>query len=1055
MIKKIVSLCVQQPAIIILLTLISMAAGILSFLKLPIDAVPDITNTQVQIITRVDGMVPEEIERKVTFPIESALNGIIGVTQSRSITRFGISHVTVVFDETMDIYKARQLVMERLTSIIPDLPNGIRPELGPISTGLGEIFHYQVEATKKETGDQRLLQLMELRALQDWFVRPRLLRVKGVTEINTIGGYEKQYHIQPDLSVMKTHLITFDDIAAAVKRNNLSVGGGYIQEPKTQFLIQADGLLKGISDIEEIPIKVSKSLNVIKIKDVAKVRLSTELRNGAALINGEESVLGTVMMTMGENSRLVAQRVAEEVQKINKIMPNGYTLKALYDRSVMVDATLLTVEKNLLFGCALVVLFLLLLVGNLQAAVIVALVIPVSLLITFILMKMNGISGNLMSLGCLDFGIIIDSAVIVVDATMRLVSKESLRLGRPLSRDEIKNASVDGTSHVFKEAFFGQLIIVLVFLPIFALTGVEGKMFVPIATTFVYALLAALVLSFTLVPTLCGLLLPGKLAVKKPWLMRQAENIFAPLFERALNQRKAVMITVLVIVLFSGLVFTRMGGEFIPQLDEGSLALDMVRPVEISTNRSISQQALTEKIILKFPEVSHTFSRLGTSSVPADPSGINLGDTFVMLHPKEEWPEVNGKVRSKPELVNAIVDEVKKGVQEQVFMTTQPMQMRFNDLLEGTRADVSIKIFGSDVDTLEKISREIENSVKSVPGTGDIQLQLKARVPVLKITPKFLDLRQLGFGNETILAPVGVGYQGENVGNIYNGVQRFPIIVRLDHPDREDLGKMRQMPVGYSDDLQVPFEAAADIKMQETYQSLYRESSERRTAVLVSLKDRDVQSWVTEAIAKVEKEVKFPSGYSIEWGGNYKNLQNAKRSLSYLVPMTLLLVFFIIYMVFKKVSDALIIFCCVPLSLVGGIFVLSLMGLNFSVSAGVGFIALFGISVLNGVILVSYYRELAHEGKKPQEAVKEGTKVLLRPILMTALVDAFGFLPMMLATGLGAEVQKPLAAVVVGGIISSTILAIFVLPLLYLSKEEKKIHQEEISNELSSPIPGE
>jgi cobalt-zinc-cadmium resistance protein CzcA len=1055
MIKKLVALCVHQPAIIILLTLICMAAGILSFLKLPIDAVPDITNTQVQIITRVDGMVPEEIERKVTFPIESALNGIIGVTQSRSITRFGISHVTVVFDEFMDIYKARQLVMERLTSIIPDLPQGIRPELGPISTGLGEIFHYQVEAIKKETGAQRLLQLMELRALQDWFVRPRLLRVKGVTEINTIGGYEKQYHIQPDLSVMKTHLITFDDIAQAVKRNNLSVGGGYIQEAKTQFLIQADGLLKGISDIEEIPIKVSKSLNVIKIKDVAKVRLSTELRNGAALINGEESVLGTVMMTMGENSRLVAQRVAEEVQKINKIIPEGYTLNALYDRSVMVDATLLTVEKNLLFGCALVVLFLLLLVGNIQAALIVALVIPVSLLMTFILMKMNGISGNLMSLGCLDFGIIIDSAVIVVDATMRLVSKESLRLGRPLSRDEIKITSIDGTSHVFKEAFFGQLIIVLVFLPIFALTGVEGKMFVPIATTFVYALLAALVLSFTLVPTLCGLLLPGKIAVKKPWLMRQAEHIFAPLFERALNQRKAVMITVLVIVFCSGLVFTRMGGEFIPQLDEGSLALDMVRPVEISTNRSISQQALTEKIILKFPEVSHTFSRLGTSSVPADPSGINLGDTFVMLHPKKEWPQVNGKVRSKPELVYAIVDEVKKGVQEQVFMTTQPMQMRFNDLLEGTRADVSIKIFGSDVDTLEKISREIENSVKSVPGTGEIQLQLKARVPVLKITPKFQDLRQLGFGNETILAPVGVGYQGENVGNIYNGVQRFPIIVRLDHPDREDLGKMRQMPVGYSDDLQVPFEAAADIKMQETYQSLYRESSERRTAVLVSLKDRDVQSWVTEAMAKVEKEVKFPSGYSIEWGGNYKNLQNAKRSLSYLVPMTLLLVFFIIYMVFKKVSEALIIFCCVPLSLVGGIFALFLMGLNFSVSAGVGFIALFGISVLNGVILVSYYRELAHEGKKPHEAVKEGTKVLLRPILMTALVDAFGFLPMMLATGLGAEVQKPLAAVVVGGIISSTILAIFVLPLLYLFHAEKNHQDQEVGHQLSSPIPGE
>ena len=1037
MIKKIVSFCVNQPAIIILLTLTAMAMGVASFLELPIDAVPDITNTQVQIITRVDGLVPEEIERKVTFPIESALNGIIGVSQSRSITRFGISHVTVVFDDKMDIYKSRQLVMERLTSITPDLPAGVRPELGPISTGLGEIFHYQVEAKEKKFGEDRLLQLMELRALQDWFVRQRLLRVKGVTEINTIGGYEKQYHIQPDLALMRHNVVTFDDISAAVKRNNLSVGGGYVEEGQTQYLIQADGLLKGIPDIEEIPIKINKSLNVIKIKDVAKVRLSTELRNGAALINGEESVLGTVMMTMGENSRLVARKVAKEIENINKMMPEGYNLTPLYDRSEMVDATLLTVEKNLLFGCALVVLFLLLLVGNLQAAMIVALVIPVSLLITFILMKMNGISGNLMSLGCLDFGIIIDSAVIVVDATMRMISKQSAKLGRSLSRDEIKNVSVDGTHHVFKEAFFGQLIIVLVFLPIFALTGVEGKMFVPIATTFVYALLAALVLSFTLVPTLCGLLLPGQLSIKKPCLMRMAENIFSPLFEKTLKRRTLVVSMALGIVVFSGWLFTRMGGEFIPQLDEGSLALDMVRKVDIATSRSIELQAETEKAILKFPEVSHTFSRIGTSSIPADPNGINLGDTFVMLHPKNEWKEVNGKVRTKQELVTDIVNAVKLAVPDQMFMTTQPMQMRFNDLLEGIRADVSIKVFGPDVDTLEKISREIEAIVRPVSGTGEVQLQLKARVPVLRITPKSSELGQLGFGNEMILGPVGVGYQGEKVGTIYNGVQRFPIFVRLDHPDRNSLEKMRLMQVGISDELQVPFKDVANLERKETYQSLFRESSERRTAVLVSLKDRDVQSWVTEALAKVEKSVKIPSGYSLEWGGNYKNLQNAKRSLSYLVPLTLLLVFFIIYLVFKKMSHALVIFCCVPLSLVGGILFLAFMGLNFSVSAGVGFIALFGISVLNGVILVSYYRELAHEGMSPEKAVQEGTLVLLRPILMTALVDAFGFLPMMMATGLGAEVQKPLAAVVVGGIISSTLLAIFVLPVLYLWVEKK------------------
>jgi cobalt-zinc-cadmium resistance protein CzcA len=1039
MIKKFVQFSVEQPAIILLLMLLAIFSGIGSFLKLPIDAVPDITNTQVQIITRVNGLVPEEIERKVTFPIESSLNGIIGVSQSRSITRFGISHVTVVFDDQMDIYRARQLVMERLNSIQPDLPQGVRPELGPISTGLGEIFHYQVEAKNVlKNPKERELQLMEIRALQDWFVRPRLLRVKGVTEINTIGGYEKQYHIQPDLNLMKKYAVTFDEISQSVKKNNLSVGGGYVENYPTQLLIQADGLLKNISDIEELPVKINKSLNVIKIKDIAKVKLSTELRNGSALIDGEEGVLGTVLMTMGENSRIVARRVGEEIEKVSKIIPGDYTIRPLYDRSVMVDATLLTVEKNLLFGCGLVVLFLLLLVGNLQAALIVAIVIPISLLITFVLMKINGISGNLMSLGCLDFGIIIDSAVIVVDSTMRLISKESKKLGRALTRKEIQTATVEGTNHVFKEAFFGQIIIVLVFLPIFALSGVEGKMFAPIATTFVYALLAALVLSFTLVPTLCGLILPGEISVKKPWLMSFAERLFIPLFNKTLAHRKFVIASAIGIVTISFIIFSRMGGEFIPQLDEGSLALDMVRPVDIATTRSIELQRQTEKTILSFPEVTHTFSRLGTSSIPTDPSGINLGDTFVMLHPKDSWPKINGKARTKPELVNDIVEKIKKDIPDQSFITTQPMQMRFNDLLEGIRADVSIKVFGPNVETLESLSKEIEKTVKAIRGTGDIQLQLKARVPVLKITPKENEMHQLGFGNEHILGPVGVGYQGENIGSIYNGVQRFPIFVRLDHPDREDLEKMRNMPVGFTDSLIVPFKDVANIEKQETYQSLFRESSERRTAVLVSLNGRDVQSWVNEAIGKVNQQVKIPSGYHLDWGGNYKNLQNAKNSLKILVPATLLLVLFIIFLVFKNFAHALIIFSCVPLSLVGGIIVLALMGLNFSVSAGVGFIALFGISVLNGVILVSYFRELDHKGVPPLEAVHEGTLVLLRPILMTALVDAFGFMPMMMASGLGAEVQKPLAAVVVGGIISATILAIFVLPVLYLIWETRK-----------------
>jgi cobalt-zinc-cadmium resistance protein CzcA len=1040
MIKKLVHFCVFNPSIVLILVAFSVAVGVMSFFKLPIDAVPDITNVQVQIITRVDGLVPEEIERKVTFPVEASLSGILGVQQTRSITRFGISHITVVFDDKMDIYRARQLVTERLSSIGPDLPSGIIPELGPITTGLGEIFHYQVEARDIRQGEARINQLMEIRALQDWFVRPRLLRVKGVTEINTIGGYEKQFHVQPDFEKMHKFGVHFDDIAYAVRTNNLSVGGGYVERITDQFLIQADGLLKTIEDIENLPVKLTNSLSVIKIKDIAKVTLAEELRKGAALVNGKEAVIGTVMMMMGENSRFVSMNVAEEVEKISKNLPQGFYLKALYNRSEMVNATLTTVKKNLLFGCALVMLFLFLLVGNFQAALIVALVIPVSLLITFILMKANNISGNLMSLGCLDFGIIIDSAVIVVDAIMRKISKSYQAKQTPLTRLEIKNYTIEATSHVFKEAFFGQLIIIIVFIPIFALTGVESKMFAPIATTFVYALLAALVLSLTFVPALCGLILPGKISVKQPWLMRIAEKIFAPIFDKVLVYKTYVLPAAIAIVALSVFIFTRLGGEFIPQLDEGSIALDIVRPSRIATGQSIKDHMITDSVIKSFPEVEHTFARIGTAAIPSDPVGINLGDTIVMLKPKEQWPKVkNGRARTKAELTNEVAEAVKKAVPNQSFMLTQPMQMRFNDLLDGIKADVSVKVFGPDINKLEEISRNIAEVLKSkVKGTREIQLQLKDRVPLLKIKPNKEVIRKLGFGSATTLESVSRSYQGEQLGVLYEGVQRFPIVMRLDLDKRGDLDYLRNLPVGFSEGLQVPFKEVAELKFEDTFHTIFRENGERRTAVLVSLKDRDVQSYVFEAMDLVQKKVKLPSGYSIEWGGNFKNLQNAKASLSILVPITLGVIFFIIYLMFNHAGHALIIFSCVPLSLVGGILLLWASGLTFSVSAGVGFIALFGIAVLNGVILVSCYRELQHEGANNLDAVKIGTKTLLRPILMTALVDAFGFLPMMLATGLGAEVQKPLATVVVGGIFSATFLALLVLPVLYLQFEDKR-----------------
>lgn len=1038
MIKKIIHFCVFNPAIVIFLVLLSCGIGILSFFKLPIDAVPDITNTQVQIITRVDGLVPEEIERKVTFPIESALSGILGVKQNRSITRFGISHITVVFEEGMDIYRARQLVTERLTSIMADLPPGVVPELGPITTGLGEIFHYQVEAKAIKTGEARILQLMEIRALQDWFIRPRLLKVKGVTEINTIGGYEKQFHVQPDFNLMSKYAIHFEDIAYALKMNNLSVGGGYVEKGKEQYLIQADGLIKNIEDIENLPVKLTKSLSIIKIKDIAAVSLAEELRNGAALVNGEEAVIGTVMMMLGENSRIVARNVAKEADKISQSLPEGYFLKPLYNRSVMVDATLTTVKKNLVFGCLLVVLFLFLLVGNFQAALIVALVIPVSLLITFFLMKVYNISGNLMSLGCLDFGIIIDSAVIVVDASMRYISKAFQSAGIKLTRIEIRHRIIDATTHVFKEAFFGQLIIIIVFIPIFALTGVEGKMFTPIATTFVFALVAALILSLTFVPALSGLILPGEFKLKQPWLMSVADKLFTPVFEKVLKFRHLVIPGAVSIIALSIFVFSRMGGEFIPQLDEGSIVLDVVRPSGIGTKESIRQHRLQDKTIKSFAEVEHVFSRFGTSAIPADPSGINLGDSIVELKPKSEWPKVkDGKPRTKAQLTEDIANAVKRAVPEQKFMLTQPMQMKFNELLEGIKADVSVKIFGSDIEELERISREIAGVLKNVAGTGELQLQLKDRVPLLKVQPNTEVMRKLGFGSSTILESVSRSYQGERLGVLYEGVQRFPIIMRLDLERREDEGYLRNLPVGFSDGLHVPLSDVAKVSFEDTFHTIFRENGERRTAVLVSLKERDVQSYVLEAMNQVERKVKLPPGYSLDWGGNFKNLQNAKESLRVLVPITLGVIFFIIYMMFNQPMHALIIFSCVPLSLVGGIILLWSSGLTFSVSAGVGFIALFGIAVLNGVILVSHYRELQLEGHSVTDSVKMGTKTLLRPILMTALVDAFGFLPMMLATGLGAEVQKPLATVVVGGILSATVLALLVLPVLYLMYEEK------------------
>lgn len=1034
MLSKIVRFSIDNPLIIFALTGLMAVWGWISFQTLSIDAVPDITNTQVQIITNVDGLVPADIERRVTFPVESSVNGILGVTQIRSITRLGISHITVIFDEQTDFFRARQLVSEKLSSIAHDLPPGIRPQLGPISTGLGEIYHYTVVAKAEKKFKSETEKMMELRALQDWFIKPRLMRVKGVTEVNTIGGFEKQFHIQPNLQKMNEFGIHFEDISDAVKKNNYNVGGGYVQQSSQSFLIQAEGLLKNIDDIQNIPVKVSKNLRNLKIKDVANVALDTELRNGAALVNGEEAVLGTIMMLMGENSRTVASRVHEEVQKIKQNLPEGYDIVTLYNRSEMVNETLSTVIHNLLHGSLLVIVFLILLVGNMRAALITAITIPLSLLFTFIIMKTKGVSGNLMSLGALDFGVIIDSAVIVIDSCIRHLSEKKHELNRPLTREEVKTFVGDATTGILQAALFGQIIIITVFVPILSLTGVEGKMFIPMAQTFIFALIGALLLSFTTVPALAGLLLQGDIDEKSPPLMRWMEKLFVPWFQKSLNTFRPVLISTGVLLVASLAIFTTIGGEFIPALDEGSLALDVTRPMSISVDKSIELQKVTERLILETPEVDKVFSRLGTSAVPADPSGINLGDTYVTFKPKDQWR----KGYNKEKIVREMMTKLEQEVIGQQLMVTQPIQMRFNELLQGTRADVTIKIFGDNFETLEKLSLEIMKVVKDLPGIGQVQYQSQGSSPLLQVKTEKHEVNHIGFGNSYILDPIGHAFKGEEVGYIFNGIQRFPIVVRLSHEDRDNLANIKQLPIGFFDGLFLPLDQLADINFVDTYHSIFRESGNRRNAVLINLSGIDVESFVINAKKLVEKKIKLPPGHFIEWGGNYENLQHAKARLMLVVPITLLVILLILYTAFGNWGQCFLIFSCVPMALIGGIFALKLGGMPFSISSGVGFIALSGIAVLNGVVLISFYNQLKEQQNLTgEELVKKGTMMMLRPVLMTALVDAFGFLPMLLSTGLGAEVQKPLAAVVIGGIITATLLTLIVLPILFKIFEHK------------------
>lgn len=1033
MINKVIRFSVYKPWLVIFISCLSIAAGIWAYTELPIDAVPDITNVQVQINTPCPGFAPEEIEKNVTAPIENTMSGVPGIINIRSLSRLGLSQVTLVFEDGTDIYRARQLTSERLQIVKEVLPSQLVPQLGPVTTGLGEIVHYTLidEKVDNNNPEEVIKSQMELKSLQEWTIKPRLLTVKGVAEVNTIGGATKQYHVEPSPSKMSQYGIHFSDIMEALEKNNKNAGGGFVQQGEKQFTVQAVGVLQSIEALKKISVKNLQTLRSITLGEVADIHIQKAQAFGSASLNGQETLLNTVMMLLGENSRTVSKSVVLKLTEIQDILPKHIKIKTLYDRSELVNTTLGTVQHNLLMGASLVIIILLLLVGNLRAALITAITIPVTLILTFFVMKKFNISGNLMSLGALDFGIIVDGTVIVVDNCVRLLHERGASLKRALNKTEVKEAIIDASIEIRTAAGFGQIIVVAVFLPIFGLTGVEGKMFHPMAATFISAILLALVLSFSLTPALASLLMSGHETESEPRLMILLRNHFSDILKKALIYWKVVLAFGAASILIGGVLLMSAGAEFLPQLNEGSLVIQFVRPLEISLNHSTKQQLDSEKIIKEFAEVENVFSRVGTAEVATDPMGVNEADTFIMLLPHDQWPKINGSRRSKTELSEAMVEKLNNSIKDQEVILSQPIQMRFNDLLGGARTDLSIKIYGDDLKILKSLAESIKAEIEKVPGAADVALEQMGEAPILKIHPNYQYLTSLGIPTSEILDTVEVALAGKEAGVLFEGFRRIPIIVRLNETLRESLDAIKNLPVGMNNSGIIPLKEAAQINFDTTQQVLVRETGKRRTAVLINLRGRDTQSFVEEAKKIIKDKIKVPDSYVLEWAGNYKNLQQAKDRMAVLTPLALILVMVMVFMAFKSLKQTMIVLSCIPLALSGGIIALIAYKLPMSISAGIGFIALAGISVLNGVVLVNVFNDLKHKIIDVKTRVYEGTLLRLRPVLMTALVDIFGFLPMMLSSGIGSEVQKPLATVVIGGVISSTILTLILLPVLY------------------------
>ncbi|WP_308445853.1 CusA/CzcA family heavy metal efflux RND transporter [Chitiniphilus purpureus] len=1014
---------------VVLIGVFAMALlGAYSYQKLPIDAVPDITNVQVQINTEAPGYSPLEAEQRVTFPLESVMAGLPHLEQTRSLSRYGLSQVTVIFKEGTDIYFARQLISERLQEAKEKLPPGLTPTLGPISTGLGEIFMWTVEprpGARKEDGSAYTA--TDLRTIQDWIIKPQLRNVAGVTEVNTIGGYVKEVHVTPDPAKLVAYGLTFQDIVTALAENNNNVGAGYIERNGEQYLVRAPGQVATLADVERIVIG-SRDGTPVYIRDVATVGLGKELRTGAATENGEEVVLGTVFMLMGENSRAVAAAVGSKMAEINKTLPAGVEAKTIYDRTELVDRAIATVKKNLLEGAILVIAILFLFLGNIRAALITALVIPLSMLFTLTGMYTNRVSANLMSLGALDFGIIVDGAVVIVENCIRRLAEEQHRHGRVLTRSERFHTVFDASKEARRALMFGQLIIMVVYLPIFALSGVEGRMFHPMAFTVVIALIGAMLLSVTFVPAAVALLLNGKIAEKENPIMRAASRAYLPLLDWSLTKRSIVFSIAIASIVLTGVVASRMGSEFVPSLSEGDVALHAMRIPGTSLAQSLVLQAQLEKRIKQVPEVKLVYAKLGTAEVATDPMPPSVADTFVIFKPEDEWPRPKRSLAEVKQALEQAVEEIPGSNYE----FSQPIQMRFNELISGVRGDVAVKVFGDDMAQLLEAGNDVAGALRNIPGAADVKVEQVTGLPLLTVEIDRTRLARYGLSMQAVQDVVEAAVGGKAAGVLFEGDRRFDIMVRLPESMRGDVEAVRRLPIPLPEGAGfVPLSEVADVVASQGPNQISRENGKRRIVVTANVRGRDLGGFVNEAMGVIDQQVKLPSGYWTSWGGQFEQLQSAAQRLQIVVPISLLLVFGLLFATFGNVRDGLLVFTGVPFALTGGVLALWLRDIPLSISAGVGFIALSGVAVLNGLVMITFINKLREDGLDVLTAIRQGALTRLRPVLMTALVASLGFVPMALATGTGAEVQRPLATVVIGGILSSTILTLLVLPALY------------------------